>query len=314
MSSEELLREARPDQYSLENHRKVVDFLVRFLQHNSPFVVSEVVESGSLGQGTTTSRDVDIDLVVLSQSLPKDNHPTWLPGILSQLETALKRGSEGQPPHVSQMSHQMREKAIPRCHSWIITRFALQFNCGGYDVDLLPTYDWSRDPGGYQAFYRMCAANQGEQKFQWYSRGAAKLQVEFVSHQSNDVKDLIRIVKFWVKTRVVWSHRCKPSSYLITLLVIRAAENSSSWQMDKIRVLSEFCRIVRQDRIRISWGNYYNPDDYIYIFPAKVQRVVQDPANPFNNVAVSGIGDWSEFSRKVTEFERELNPASARHW
>ncbi|XP_065834545.1 2'-5'-oligoadenylate synthase 1A-like isoform X2 [Oscarella lobularis] len=299
------LSAARPPQHKLDNHQRVVNFLVRYLHNHCPFRVSEVVESGSLGQGTTTSEEADIDLVVMSQEVPKEDNADWLPRALEALKTALRRGEAKQYPNISNMPNSMLGRAIPCCSDWERTRFALQFKCGGYDVDLLPTYDWSRDPEKYEGLYKLCVKYHTQEQYQWYSRGAAKLQVEFVSHQRNEVKDLIRIVKYWSKKRAYWSYKkYKPSSYLITLLVIKASENTGHMYFDRTAVLSEFCRLVRQPPpLRISWSKYNDPETYSF---GEAQRVIQDPANPVNNVARSGIGDWSEFPRNVEKFRQEL--------
>ena len=70
----------------------------------------------------------------------------------------------------------------------------------------------------------------------------------------------------------------------------------------------------------IYWENYYNPGDYPRLFPSSPPRLV-DPANPANNVYLSGIGpyppkerardyecgdgDWSQFVEKVEYFDLE---------
>ena len=144
-----------------------------------------MVESGSLGQGTTTSEEADIDLVVMSQGtevfpaelnhslnvsnleVPKEDNADWLPRALEALKTALRRGEAKQYPNISNMPNSMLGRAIPCCSDWERTRFALQFKCGGYDVDLLPTYDWSRDPEKYEGLYKLCVKYHTQEQYQW---------------------------------------------------------------------------------------------------------------------------------------------------
>ena len=70
----------------------------------------------------------------------------------------------------------------------------------------------------------------------------------------------------------------------------------------------------------IYWEEYYSAGDYPTLFPSSTPRLV-DPANPANNVYLSGIGpyprkkkaseydlgdgDWSEFESKVEYFDLE---------
>ena len=74
----------------------------------------------------------------------------------------------------------------------------------------------------------------------------------------------------------------------------------------------------------IYWENYYRARDYPTLFPPNTPRLV-DPANPANNVYRSGIGsyppndrshdydlgdgDWSEFARKIDNFNFEKTVA-----
>ncbi|XP_062520158.1 uncharacterized protein LOC134195167 [Corticium candelabrum] len=120
-------------------------------------------------------------------------------------------------------------------------------------------------------------------------------------------------MKHWAKEKVEWSHLSrKPKSYLLSLLVVRAAEKVSrtfsareNTINRKIGIIGALARLVQQDRLNIAWSKYYDLSyQYLPIWNAK--RIIRDPANPANNVADSGLTDWSQFIPEVVGLARSL--------
>jgi hypothetical protein len=306
--SDQILAEATPNPHSLGKQRKVVDYLVRYLQEYSPFRVSQIVVGGSIGMGTTESSRADIDLVLMSPELGKTDHKRWLRGKLEELKTVIEKGSS-EEQDIQQFPPIGRDppKKIPKCTGMFITRFALQFKCSGCEVDLLISYDWELDPQGYRGLYSLCCDATDEETGQWYSAGAVKRQVKFISDQDNEIKDVIKILKHWNKKMVQWGDQHKkPKSYLLSLLVVRAAERlQRSYHGDwKSRIIGELARLIKQQPLSIAWSTFYDPNKYQWL---KVpQRLIRDPANPVNNVAATGLTDWSQFIREAERFARSL--------
>ena len=78
------------------------------------------------------------------------------------------RGSHGQPdvqefPPLGSSPPQN----IPSCTDMSVSRFALQFQCSGCEVDLLISYDWELDSEGYRGLYSLSCDARDEETRQW---------------------------------------------------------------------------------------------------------------------------------------------------
>ena len=118
------------------------------LQQRLPIRVSEVVEFGSHGSGTTTRSRLDVDLIVFSPDVPRDNQEKWMPCLLQALKRHLQNSSGGGgDPHAP---------ALPKASHFAVTPYSVQFTCGAVDVDVMVSYDWSNEEAaGYDALYNL---------------------------------------------------------------------------------------------------------------------------------------------------------------
>ncbi|XP_064392079.1 uncharacterized protein LOC135339747 isoform X1 [Halichondria panicea] len=280
--------------------------------------VSEIVKAGSMGHGTIVPGSFDIDLVLYSHDVSGDTIIT-----------------DGYDQHIRRLEAFISNRQVfgagvitePN-----ITRYAVQFKYKSYiDVDLLisPVWwsDYPNDPTMFFRFLRDSVPRYNLEVMHRFSVNASKWQVEFMRKKDQKVKVYIVRAKAWRNRLLPKSRvgRRSPSSFLISLLVLRAYENQQLSQTYGYRghnearsTTEELKKLVRNhSRMDIYWEDYYKARDYPTLFPSSTPRLV-DPANPANNVYLSGIGtyppnkrpseneqDWSQFVDKVQYFDLE---------
>ena len=100
-----------------------------------------------------------------------------------------------------------------------------------------------------------------EDNWEYYSAALVKLQVEFVKKRPTNVKDLIRLVKYWRKKYLPKKRRKRrPPSYLLELLTIHAWEKAKCPKTFNIKIgFKAVMEVLESHRnLRVSWGDYYS--------------------------------------------------------
>ena len=92
----------------------------------------------------------------------------------------------------------------------------------------------------------------------FYSVHCVSLQVEFVKDQPPNVKDLIRLVKYWRKTCI--EDTKLPSSYPLELITIACWEKAGKPASFDIRVgfAAVLQQLFKNSRIHVIWDTYYS--------------------------------------------------------
>eukprot|EP00056_Hartaetosiga_gracilis_P005419 m.84490 g.84490 ORF g.84490 m.84490 type:complete len:610 (+) comp12158_c0_seq1:172-2001(+) len=261
------------DKYSREDsvpieHKRCVDELANALKKSSDFNVAEVFVGGSYAKGTSIGKHSDVDMVVVLNNIPSDDHQYWLLSMLASLKERVD---------------------FPRtCVVQNTTRFALHLRFENVDIDLLPVpaEAWNHPKASMEK-----ASTPFDR--QSLSVAFSSSQVKYVKDNkgSAGVTGIIRLIKRWVKQHDWQDFKSKPKSYIIELLVIRAREMIRS--EDKMELLKTFWKSVRD----------YKQLNFKPCPPHKViehhRPLVVDPANSMNNVAASF--HWEEFSRCATD-------------
>ena len=102
---------------------------------------------------------------------------------------------------------------------------------------------------------------QDEDNWEYYSAALVKLQVKFVDKRPSNVKDLIRLVKYWRKTYIPQiDHERLPPSYLLELLTIHAWEKAKSPKKFNIKIgFKAVMELLENHRdLGVSWKDYYS--------------------------------------------------------
>ena len=97
----------------------------------------------------------------------------------------------------------------------------------------------------------------------YYAAHFVSLQVEFVKSQQPNVKDLIRLVKYWRKTCIDEKHSVTtrlPSSYPLELITIACWEKAGKPSSFDIRAgfKAVLQQLVDNCHVQVIWYNYYN--------------------------------------------------------
>lgn len=266
-----------------EAHR-AVDELVTLLEQRFQFSdgsrINEIIKAGSLGHGTPVFGDFDVDLVIYSNGVKTDViERSGFRHYLVQLDTFLKE-------NLGPGSYVQTEKDKQALTRWRSVQFSYK---GKVDVDLLVSPNWKDQFQFYQ--FLKTTANPSK-----YTVFAAKWQVQFFKHRPPEVKEYIRKAKAW--RNKMWPVETggagKPSSYLISLLVLKAYETGGSSR------INETLKTIVQGSPDIYWEEYYQRRNYPQMIPSR-PRII-DPANPANNVWISGFKTFQP-NEKIYDYE-----------
>ena len=105
-----------------------------------------------------------------------------------------------------------------------------------------------------------------EENWEYYSAALVKLQVKFVDKQPANVKDLIRLVKYWRKTYIPQiDHERLPPSYLLELLTIHAWEKAKCPKKFNIKIGFKAVMelLDNHSNLRVSWDDNYSKSIFI---------------------------------------------------
>jgi hypothetical protein len=258
-------------------HQIVTRLETRFTNFN----ISEIIKSGSMGHGTVVPDHYDIDLVLYSRDIRADDviRQNGFHYWTAQLKEFIERefGISSTIPGYNHRSVQ----------------FACQYEGVRLEVDLLVSPYWDPPSDFYQFLRRVPRPHH-----HIFTVCASKWQVKFFDGVENEAKEYIRRAKAW-RNRV-WSidKIGRPSSYLISLLVVKAYETAGQFAGPE-GVKRMLVYLVKSHDKDIYWERFYSLREYSDLLPAR-PRIV-DPANPANNVWESGFmtGDSSVLIRKI---------------
>ena len=95
----------------------------------------------------------------------------------------------------------------------------------------------------------------------FYSTSLVKMQVDFVSAIPANVKNLIRLVKYWRKEYVerASTGRRLPTSYVLELIVIHLWESKGGpYRFDTVKAFHSVMEaLVHVESLRVTWRNNY---------------------------------------------------------
>lgn len=207
------------------------------------------------------------------------------------------------------------------------TRFSIQFQYGGFDVDLLPAIDFVTvktisNPASEQAFHVLQSINEQKDKAYYYSSALAESQLAFMKQQSPFIHDLVRLCKLWNKSLLIDDY-ISGRSTLMELLAVHAGkkeEDRSCLQENQslLRAFDTFLTLMQHfGQMKIEFDfDPLKPQRSINDFPdlksnghlKRTAPFVIEPANPFNNLA-AGVKASSRklFEYYATESRRRLN-------
>ncbi|CAC5394438.1 OAS [Mytilus coruscus] len=229
-----------------------------------PHKVAATIKGGSLGKGTAVKQMADADLLFPLGGIGSVKElSVKLPEILKTLQSALDRSEH-------------KVTSIKK------TPFTIQFQISVdgvlQDVDLLPIVDLGiQHPTKENIKPIYTEMKKHENLRDYYMKCLSFLQVNFVKQQPPKVKSVIRLLKYWIKTK---QHKLK--SYGAELLVIKAYEDlgSPSSVREEDLTIKVFEKLTDLKSLKVSWTKYFDPKN----FNVPSAPYILDPACPYHNL------------------------------
>ncbi|CAH3113452.1 unnamed protein product [Porites lobata] len=290
----------QPDKEFHNLYNNAIDSLYKELQRllrDTFYGIHNLIEGGSIAKGTALKKHSDLDCVMVMKSIKDaDQLSGKLPVILTDLESRLKMKWKGDP---------WKLKSIKK------STYLVQFKMSRYSeevkVDLLPRFEANVESTDAEKaeFYRQMMHDK--ENWEYYSAALVKLQVKFVDKRPSNVKDLIRLVKYWRKTYIPQiDHERLPPSYLLELLTIHAWEKAKCPKKFNIKIGFKAVMelLENHSNLRVSWDDNYSKSIFIKYsdilhFSLKDPHVI-DPANPTNNL-YDAVDCWDKVEKVAKE-------------
>ncbi len=259
---------------------------------NFEFDVDKVVKGGSLGKGTMVKDLSDVDLVAFV------NKP-YLKPIAEIGKDAYKKTIEGINFNIAS-SLELHPDVKEIIHDEYVVKFEINVGSRWIDVDLLPTTDNIKSHSSYDKMFRYML-NEKYRTRQYCSPSLVQRQVKFVKEQPGNVKELIRLVKYWASK---FLPKYLQKSYPLELITIYLWEKAGKPErrLDKARGLRSVLEVLTNlEQLCASW-KYMHSDDHIkedIIRKDNMERpIVLDPANPTFNVCY--MYQWRDNMEVIT--------------
>jgi len=185
------------------------------------------------------------------------------------------------------------------------TRYSVQFTVGELDIDIIPCYDWQNEYDTTPLFRTI--KEQRSSDFIWFFPAVCEKESDFIRKQPIKIKEMIRMVKHW-RNGILWKDQFhRPSSLLLSLMVIGTHEQLVKSGVSNLLItpqmlLKKLTQVIqRKHELRYEWSTYYNESTKA-MFPMKTSPVVRNPANASDNVAENGLQNWTQFPGEFTRW------------
>ncbi|CAH3113461.1 unnamed protein product, partial [Porites lobata] len=285
--------ELQPDKGFDRLYDKAIDSLYKKLRRvlpNTFYGIHDFIEGGSIAKGTALKNNSDLDCVMVTKNIKDASQlRAKLPDVLCDLENRL--GSR-----IDLKWKLTFEKETP---------FSLQFNVSRFShpketiqVDLLPTFEANVEG---EKFYKEMLSDTKE-NWPYYSAALVKIQTDFVRELPANVKDLIRLVKYWHKTFIsqTGGEHLLPY-FLLELLTIHAWENANRPEEFDMRIgFKAVMEVLQNNRsLHVSWDRYFKrdliPSRYIHEAILCGPYII-DPVNPTKNL-YNDVNCWPKVKK-----------------
>ncbi|XP_064392628.1 2'-5'-oligoadenylate synthase 1-like isoform X1 [Halichondria panicea] len=277
---------------ALEIMEAMMDLLKQKLPVRCGLRVPEIVLGGSLGTRTELPERYDADIIIYSPDIT--------------IKEVIRNGYGLWLNQINQFMHS--EKDLAKGFEFhALTDKGLQFTFEGIEIEIMVSPNW-RKPADFYTFLETLRPVHRK----LFTQCAAKWQIQFLKNQAtrrgNFCREFIRRAKAWraLKWRQCTGGRGRPSSYLLSLLVIHAYENAhktlgvfSTLSPETLaqHATEEVKSIVYNcDKVNIYWEQCYAMKQYPTLVPLRAPRII-DPANPTHNLYLTGLANFEPYKR-----------------
>merc|ERR1719265_1035086 len=254
---------------------QVVTDVVDTISEHMFLNVVHVVKGGSVGKGTSISRETDAEVVFFLQALPPVGHDKWLPPLLKGAAGVLRE----------HLGHDLINYGFGKISS---TEDSVHFCVKGLvqvNVKFATVFD------SYASAIQALGL-QGPEVRKHFGASLVKERVQFIAKQPGQVKVTIRLLKWW-RDQQDWSTKMgRPTDEILELMAIYSSVQTKPSDQ-RMAIANVMSLLSRFNELRIVWSNFYNKADVWA--PLLCQRpLLMDPTNPFVNIADPQVFDASE--------------------
>ncbi|XP_064392996.1 uncharacterized protein LOC135340567 [Halichondria panicea] len=309
----------------------------REFQKECGILKTKLYEGGSVKQGTAVPGCFDIDLVLFSKDLKSIDciKNKGYPETLEKVDEYFEK--------------QFQEKYHCEDKQGVTVKFTYKLT-DDRKITVKLSFSCYWDPGKPEELFDMLETIDSHEIRELFIPGTFKMQSDFIkcvdpenhprgNHRTcQNIHHLIKRAKKW-RNKQDWTVHTEhgdlhgePGSYLISLLVITAhfhveekfgeyGSKTQHFRQYTARVTDEFKRIVKQIGEKEDFGPVpFKAKDsglkmirekYSHLLPAPWWLI--DPANPANNVYISGMSGWrkdkgwQEFATKVDNIDLTID-------
>ncbi|XP_067677910.1 2'-5'-oligoadenylate synthase 1-like [Haliotis asinina] len=304
-SYDELIERLTPDAVVYQECHRVKERLEWFMRHNTSYKQCHITMAGSIAKETPL-RKADVDLILFMDKF------TTIEKFIDTKKEIIERFQRHVENRDMNWAHGLRFQRR--------TPYSIQFELSVsgsstlMDVDLLPAVHLLQSNCTFSerdALYtEMKCMPEMERKH--CVPCLSELQVQFVKKVPDRLKQVIRIVKNWIKT-IREEERCRTvRCYFCELVVI------DYWLRDgsphhKIDIEDYVKQVLYQlcfcQSLRIVWPDEY---DFLKYRNEEDRPIVLDPANPYVNVAPN-MKDASRVSERAMEMFHRYGTVKHSH-
>ncbi|XP_007900096.2 2'-5'-oligoadenylate synthase 1 isoform X1 [Callorhinchus milii] len=295
------IKKLKPSDFNIQV-RNIVHKMCDFLKNQCliKLKVIRVVKGGSFGKGTALKNSSDADLVAFLDCFDnyRDQRETRHEILEEIRQILINFGSSNTYETEDITVPRGNPSNPPRSISFTITS---KKTLEKVEFDLLPAFD-AVGQFGDNAYAKLIEIGDSDGEF---STCFTERQRLFVKNRPEQLKDLIRLVKYWYKMYVKpRKHDLPPGirlpkKYAVELLTIHAWEQNGS--PDKFSMAQGFRTVLelicRYRDLCIYWSHYYKLSnnktltDFVKQKLLATRPVILDPADPTGNVGESGGWD-----------------------
>ncbi|CAC5399174.1 OAS [Mytilus coruscus] len=264
-------RVVNPDTDYLTQCGQTIDEVAEILKSRQfKYKVMRTIKGGSIGKGTAVRGLSDVDLIF----------PLY---DITTVETLKQKMDEIKDAIHSLLISRFTVTRSPEFTTWAY-KATILVNGSSQEVDIMPILNITNDPSNLtdeeiKMIHTKMRREAGSTEKGYYNRCLRPLQKEFIGKHPEKIKRVIRLIKYWIKTK----NHSIIKSIAVELLVIRAWEDLGKPHPGVAEeVISKlvFDKLRNFGNIRLSWTNYYIPTEY----PMPSKPYILDPVDPYNNV------------------------------
>ncbi|KAK6169412.1 hypothetical protein SNE40_020474 [Patella caerulea] len=266
---------------------QTIQHLYLHLERLPGFSIDRIFRGGSMGKVTAVKTMPDIDLIIFFKGYRSMS--SFIKAKDTEILPAIEYHLTKSPVYSRHWKHTRTSKGY---------HVSLEMDEYKIKVDIVPAINVIGARGGMAKVYEQIASEPDVIR-PHYSACLAPKQCEFMNNQPQQVKTLIKLVKYWKEC-----NNLELKSYLCELLAVHVfrkdLDKDTSFNL-KDGMIHVLRYLKKYETLQIKFKDYYVPDHWKLYLPSP--PYVLDPANPFMNtcgdISRSGVRKIKACARKT---------------